>query len=244
MKNWSLLPTLFLFTLFCCGTCFAQNATSKTPPAKEDERSPEKICPTVSVSCPNDPKLGEPFEFRATIAGGDSTVIPTYNWEVANGDLIEGQGTPTIRVWASGRQGVTATLRVGGFDRVCIHGTASCSTPSIHDPMPPPQKIDSYGLLRFDQVRAKLDRFASVLMESPGAMGFIRGFSHIENKTGGALKAAEDAKRYLVEKFAIEKDRIRIDDGGTQEEFMIELWLIPQGSYLPEVQPKKDSPKH
>ena len=237
MKNRSFLSTFFLFAV-CCGTSLAQDATSKTPPAKEDQRSREKICPTVTVSCPEDPKLGEDFEFKASIVGGDPTVTPTYIWEVANAELIDGQGTPTIRVWALGRQGVTAKLRVGGFDSVCSR-TASCSTASIHDPLPAPQRIDSYGLLRFDQVRAKLDRFATVLKKSPGAMGYIRGFSRQENKTGEDRKAAHNAKQYLVEKFDIEKDGIRVDDGGTQEEFLIELWLIPQGSYLPEVQPKK-----
>ena len=73
-------------------------------------------------------------------------------------------------------------------------------------------------------------------------MGYIR-FSRPENKTGEAQKAAEDAKQYLVEKFDIDKDRIRIGDGGTQKEFTVELWLVPQGSYLPDIQPK-DLPKN
>ena len=73
-------------------------------------------------------------------------------------------------------------------------------------------------------------------------MAFIR-FNRPKNEIGESRKAADDAKHYLVEKFEIEKDRIRIDDGGTQGEFMIELWLVPQGSSLPEVQPKKGSPK-
>jgi|SRR5688572_1069521 len=241
MKNWFLLSVIYLLLLVPCQPSFAQSSTTQSPAANTEQKDWKKTCPTVSVSCSNDPKLNEPMEFRATVGGGNPSVIPSYNWEVVNGEIIDGQWTSAITVVVSDYMSVTATVTLGGFDNICSR-TASCST-TICRPRPPPKKFDSYGLIPFDQVRIKLEQFAAALNKQPYAMGFIR-FSRSKNETGEARKAADDAKQYLVEKFDIEKGRIRVEDGGTQEEFTIELWLIPQGSYLPEVQPKTNLPKN
>ena len=238
MKYWFLLSIVCLISFAEGRTCFAQPATTQKPITKQDQGDSHPICPTVSVSCPADPVLNV-LDFTAMVGGGDPNVSPTYHWEVANGEIIAGQGTPAIRVKREECQTVTGTLRIGGFDPICSR-TASCSTRTCHT-LPTPKKFESYGLIPFDQVRVKLEQFSAALEKQPGAMGFIR-FSGSKNETGKARKAADDAKQYLVEKFDIEKDRIRIDDGGAQEEFMIELWVVPQGSYLPEVQPKTNPP--
>lgn len=238
MKKWFLLSVICLVALIVCHPSFAQTSTEQSPAANTERW--KKICPTVSVSCPNDPKLNEPMEFKATVGGGDPNVIPAYNWTVANGEIIEGQGTPAIRVVVFDYASITATLNLGGLEAICSK-TASCSL-IICRPLPPPKRIDSYGLIPFDQVRVKLEQFAAALNRQPFAIGYIR-FSRHKNERAEAQQAADDAKQYLVEKFDIEKDRIRVEDGGSHEEFMIELWLIPQGSYLPEVQPKMKSPE-
>src|SRR5688500_11725984 len=235
MKNWFLLSVIYLLLWVLCQPSFAQSSTTQSTAANTEQNDWKKICPTVTVSCPNDPKLNEPMEFRATVGGGDPNAIPSYNWEVVNGEIINGQGTRAITVVVSDYASVTATVNLGGFDNICSR-TASCSM-MICRPLPPPKKFNSYGPIPFDQVRVKLEQFAAALKKQTHAMGFIR-FSRPKNGTGEAQKAADDAKQYLVEKFDIEEDRIRVEDGGTQEEFMIELWLIPQGSYLPEAQPK------
>jgi hypothetical protein len=185
--------------------------------------------------------LSEPFDFTATICGGDPNATPTFNWEAAGGEIIEGQGTLAIKVKAEGPQSVTATLRVGGLDKACSR-TASCSTAVILR-LPFPIKLHSYGLLPFDQVRARLDQFAAALNEHPGAMGYILGYGGRHSHTGGAQTAIDSAKQYLVEKFDIEKDRIRTVDGGFRREFTIELWLVPTGALPPAADPKVDPDK-
>lgn len=236
------MSVVCLFAFIGGGTSFAQDMTSQNPTTKVDRRDPHRICPTVSVSCPDNPDLTQQYDFTATVGGGDPDVTPTYTWEVANAEIIAGQGTPAIRVRPLPNLTVTATVRIGGYDPVCSR-TASCSTVVCRFNLPPPTKIDTYGLISFDQVRAKLEQFAEALKKQPGAMAYIR-FSRRKNETVEAQSAAVNAKQYLFEKFDIEKDRIRVDDGGIQEEFKIELWLVPQGSYLPEVQPKTNPPKN
>ena len=239
MKYWLLLSIVCLIAFGEGQTCFAQPATTPNPIIKQDKGDSHAVCPTVSVSCPADPII-EVLDFKATVAGGDPNVLPTYHWEVSDGEIIAGQGTPAVRVKREKCQSVTATVRIGGFDGICSR-TASCSTTLCHT-FPGPKKFESYGPIPYDQVRVKLEQFAAELKKQPFSMAFIR-FNRPKNEIGESRKAADDAKQYLVEKFDIEKGRIRIDDGGTQGEFMIELWLVPQGSSLPEVQPKKGSPK-
>jgi hypothetical protein len=237
MKNWFFLLKILLFVLICCVTSLAQHATTQKPAAKEDQRESHGLCPTVSVSCPAEPDLNEPFDFTATVDGGDRDVSPTYHWEVVNGEIIAGQGTPAIRVKALAYQTVTATVHIGGFDTICSR-SASCSTVVYHPKLPPPKKIDSYGLISSLQVKTKLDRFAAVLKEHPTALGFISGHGSRQSGAGEVRKAVDNAKQYLVDKFGIQKDRIRTSDSKLREEFMVELWLIPMGSPLPPDDPE------
>jgi len=97
---------------------------------------PQK-CPTVTVSCRTEVKEGEAIPFIAIVNGGDSSVVPSYNWEVSTGRIIEGQGTASIKLDMTGFGGhsPTATVTISGYDSVCAM-TASCSI--LQEPPPPP----------------------------------------------------------------------------------------------------------
>jgi hypothetical protein len=55
------------------------------------------ICPTLEVTGGGGVKGGETVEFTANVSGGTAADI-TYNWTVSQGEIIEGQGTPKIKV--------------------------------------------------------------------------------------------------------------------------------------------------
>lgn len=97
-------------------------ALSSPSPAAQNEP-----CPGISVSCPSDVEVGKPQVFKASV--GDSNAKLSYIWEVVGGLLVEGQGTPEIKVNLTRRldEGVVATLRVCGLDPTCVT-TGSCST--------------------------------------------------------------------------------------------------------------------
>jgi len=99
-------------------------------------RSQEK-CPTVTVSCPTEVKEGAAIPFIAIVNGGDSSVVPSYKWEVSTGRIIEGQGTASIKLDMTGFGGhsPTATVTISGYDSACAR-TASCSI--LQEPPPPP----------------------------------------------------------------------------------------------------------
>jgi len=66
-------------------------------------------------------------EVKGTVPKGS-----TYVWTVSKGSIIEGQGTPTMKVVADWKDGttLTATLEVIGLPESCPN-TASESTPTI-----------------------------------------------------------------------------------------------------------------
>ncbi len=88
---------------------------------------PECYCPTLSVTGVEEITAGETAEFTANVSGGTSAEI-TYNWTVSQGEIVEGQGTPTIRVETTDEMTgtVEATVEIGG-EGLCPDCTRTAS---------------------------------------------------------------------------------------------------------------------
>ena len=82
------------------------------------------VCPTLDVIAPeivtNQSSI---LTFEAKAGDGDIDGL-SYNWYVSAGKIIEGQGTPTIKVDAEGAKEVTATVQIGGFCETCARTTS------------------------------------------------------------------------------------------------------------------------
>lgn len=82
------------------------------------------VCPTLSVVAPVAPtKAGETMTFTANASGGSGEMI-TYDWVVSDGEIIEGQGTPVIKVATNVKMAgktIKATLEIGGVCEACVH---------------------------------------------------------------------------------------------------------------------------
>ena len=184
-------------------------------------------CPTVSVSCPTDVKLGEPITFTASVSG-DANV--TYNWSVSAGTISSGQGTSSISVDTTGLGGqtVTATVELGGLDPSCSR-TASCTT-GVIPAAAVPVKFDEYGNIRFNDEKARLDNYAIQLQNQPGSQGYIVAYGSCE---GEAQARADRAKDYLVNTRGIDAGRLMTVDGGCRSDLTVELWVVPTGATPP-----------
>ncbi|HKO44341.1 MAG TPA: hypothetical protein VJU84_13780 [Pyrinomonadaceae bacterium] len=218
--------------LLAVGAAYSQSAApSKSAPAAQEM---ERICPTISVSCPNDPKANEPIRFTGNVTGGIPRAEPLYYWTISHGEIIEGQGTLVIAVKAADPQTLTGTLTVFGYNKRCGN-TASCSTPTICPPIPP-KKFDSYGQLRTQERNLRLDQFLAALNNNPGAQGYILGYRGPSSPAGASEKAIAEAREYLIS-VGIENGRIVTVDSGLDEEFKVELWVVPAGSVPPAAHP-------
>lgn len=86
-------------------------------------------CPMLSVDAPALPiKAGEIMTFTASVSGSAGELV-TYNWTVSDGKIIEGQGTPIIRVATNSKMAgktVKANVEIGGVCEEC-HKTESAN---------------------------------------------------------------------------------------------------------------------
>ena len=96
------------------------------PPVKQNQ-IPD--CPRITVTCPDaSPGENKPIRFKASVTGGKPGSEISYNWSVSKGTISRGQGTAVIEVEVTDvdREGLTATVELGGFEPNC-NRAASCA---------------------------------------------------------------------------------------------------------------------
>lgn len=101
--------------------------------------------------------------------------------------------------------------------------------------------FDSYGKIPFEDARARLDNFATQLSATnearPNSRGFILVYAGQSGHEAEAKKVADCAKNYLVKVRGADPDSIIAVDGGYQNEFKVELYIIPGDAYPPMLKP-------
>ncbi len=85
-------------------------------------------CPKLEISCPDEvPESGKTYVVKLHVEGAHDPEKLSYKWSVSSGEIIDGQGTPTMKVrFTEGGKTLTATVEVGGLPKNCPN-TASCS---------------------------------------------------------------------------------------------------------------------
>jgi hypothetical protein len=191
---------------------------------------PAIICPNVTVSCPDAASENATTTFTATLSGGSPGITPTYNWTISAGRIISGQGTPSITVDTTGMAGQTlrANLDVGGFNTPC---PASCTT-SIPI-MNKPRKFDEYYDIARNDEKARLDNYAIQLQSEPGSQGYVIVYPSRRAKPNDAQARAQRISDYLVNSRGIDTRRVVIIMGPPREDWLFELWVVPEGAPPP-----------
>jgi hypothetical protein len=192
---------------------------------------PRPVCPDVSIICPTDIVPDQPLTFSSNVSGGSPSVTPIYNWTVSAGTIIEGQGTPTIKVDTTGLAGQTvrATLSMGGYTLDC---SASCAV-QIPIPQPNCRKFDEFPDIARNDEKARLDNYAVELQNDPTATAYVIVYPGRASRSGDVQKHTTRIVDYLVNSRGIDARRIVTLVGTTREELMVELWTCPQGAPPP-----------
>ncbi len=182
-------------------------------------------CPTVSVTGPGSATTpGDVMTFTANASGGNVTDL-TYNWTVTQGEIIEGQGTPSIRVQTSaamGGQNVTATVTTGSAICPCtgtVSETGIIATPETFT------ERDRFGPLPNDEVRARVENFYIELNNTPSATGYIIIYG-TEREITRREKQIRDSIRFRN----LDPNRVTIvrgGDKGTGVETV--FYIVPSG---------------
>jgi hypothetical protein len=191
---------------------------------------PEIVCPNVTVSCPDAASENAPATFTATISGGSGGITPTYNWTVSAGRIISGQGTTSITVDTAGLAGqsIRANLDVGGYGMRC---PASCATsiPIVNKP----HKFDEYYDIARNDEKARLDNYAIQLQSEPSSQGYIIVYPSRKASAAQAQARAQRVSDYLVNSRGIDSHRVVITMGPPREDWLFELWVVPEGTPPP-----------
>lgn len=185
------------------------------------------VCPTVNVSCPERVVVDQAVTFTSTITGGLGNIVPTYNWTISAGTIIEGQGTPTIKVDTKGLAGqsIKAGLSLGGYNLDC---SANCS---IEFPIPLTcRKFDELiGLSRNDE-KARLDNYLIDLQNDPTSTAHVIVYPAQRGKPGAVQTQTTHIVDYLVNSRGLDARRIVTQVGTPRDAMTVELWSCPQGA--------------
>ena len=191
---------------------------------------PPPVCPTVNVTCPEAGSENAPVTFTANVSGGTPGITPSYNWTISAGHIISGQGTPSITVDTKGLAGQTvrATLDIAGFGTPC---PASCAVaiPNVNRP----RKFDEYYDIARNDEKARLDNYAIQLQAEPGSEGYVIVYPARKANPTQAQARAQRISDYLVNTRGLDSHRVVITMGPAREDWLFELWIVPEGTPPP-----------
>jgi hypothetical protein len=188
------------------------------------------VCPNVTVSCPEAGSENAPVTFTANVSGGTPNIRPGYNWSVSAGQILTGQGTPSITVDTAGLSGQTvrASVDITGFGTPCP-ATCAVAIPIINKP----HKFDEYYDIARNDEKARLDNFAIQLNSEPGSQGYAIVYGSRRAKPGEAQARAQRISDYLVNTRGIDSHRVVVILGPQREGWLVELWVVPEGTPPP-----------
>ncbi len=206
-----------------CGVC--SDPMTKTATVRDCECVEVCNCGTLSVSGP--PAVvqpGETMTFRAEVSGGDQQNL-NYNWSVDKGEIIRGQGTPTIVVGGTDDlAGQTVTARVE-MTADCAECAQSGSDTGVVADRPEPVLIDEFGKLANNDVRARIDALFIRLQSNPTATGYIINYGPAREVT-----ARERLIRNHIQMRNYDPSRIILVNGGVESSTRTRIWLVPAGA--------------
>ena len=207
------------------------NRFTSTTVVVKDCPTVRPTCPNVGITCPTKIAIDQPLTFTSNVSSTTSGVAPIYNWSVSAGSIIQGQGTPTIKVDTTGLAGQTikATLSMSGYTLEC---SASCAV-SMPVPEAKVRKFDEFPDIARNDEKARLDNFAIELQNDPTATAYVIVYPGRTSKRGDVQHHSSRIIEYLVHSRGLDERRIVTLVGAPREELFVQLWVTPQGAAPP-----------
>lgn len=185
-------------------------------------------CPTYSIPQVSSLELiGEVLGVKETLGDEWARQI-VYEWQISQGKVISGQGTPRL-VWASAQdhnvQELEVKLNIKGAPPD-IPGSKSCFL--RFDPSCIEHRVGGYKSDNTQEEQSALDAAASLLKTRDSiSVLYILSYAGRSSCISEANWRANRAKKYLAEKHGINEHRVIPVDGGYQETFSVELIITP-----------------
>lgn len=227
-----------LLALIVSAACLTGGGGDRVPLSTLEPRSATDQCPAITVSCPFDPVgPGNLGIVSASVSGGDASFEPTYHWEISAGEIVSGQDTSTITVKPSFEGSTTLTVTVGGgnYPSEC-NKSASCTFSPYCRIVS--RKFDTFGDLNTSKLDARLEDFAIELDNNPSAQGYVIVYGKVGGDPTKITSRIRRIEEYLIGNRGIDGGRIVSVDGGSLDQFTVELWIVPSVANPPTAGPK------
>jgi len=178
------------------------------------------------------------------LLGDEKTRQLVFRWEVSDATIVSGQGTPNITVdigkpQALGVRNVVVAVDVKGIPPYCETGLTRSLR--INPACASPPTFDTYCDLPLKSEESRLDALANALKADPNSVAYILAYAG----QGACIWEAEwrtnRAKKYLVEKRAIDSERVITMDGGFREKSVIEIFVAARDGCGPLPMPTRRS---
>jgi hypothetical protein len=213
------------FPLFFCSVLFFAVAVS----AQTNQTS---NCPPIDVSGGGIAKPGEAQTFTASVENYDLSKL-SFNWSVSTGEILEGQGTLSIKVLKKNDAGenITATVEIKGLPQGCAKTASETGSPFYG---PYPRLFDEFSISELRIDKARLDYLVNKLGNDPNAQAFI--IEYFKPKTPKRIinQKIQKITDYLVNQRKLEKDGFTISTAFRDEGNWTKVWIIPPGANLPQ----------
>ena len=190
-------------------------------------------CPTISVKGPADITVpGDTMKFSLNPPPKHSENLK-YKWIVSAGEIVEGQGTPTINVQTTRQmagESITVKVVVAGLTNDCPN--TSEDQRRIWDPSTIRQPMDHYRKLKPSDQKVRLDSyFAWLANRKDEKLYIILQFSKGSDQAELRKRVKKIKDHIKFRRF--QSDRIVILAEPSDKEETI-IWQIPSGASEPE----------
>ncbi len=120
-RFWSTTVVTALLSLALIAYVLELTSSANTSHAKQG-------CPKITIECPTElVAKGNPHPVSVNIVGADNKEKLSYQWSVSNGEIVEGQGTTSIKVRViNSYEPTKVTIKVCGLGGGC-QNTTWCS---------------------------------------------------------------------------------------------------------------------
>ncbi len=164
---------------------------------------------------------------KASLLNRSLSAYP-IKWSVTGGEIVEGQGTPTIQVQTDETaEALTARVEISDVypQPVLVSGTLK------FDQWPLAENIDEFDFSTQGYVKMKLDGFFVELNNNPDNQGHVVIFPKTERQRA----TIERIVRTHIKWRKFDNSRLTIVRGMDSSQSAVQFWLVPPGATLPEL---------
>ncbi|HEY0462241.1 MAG TPA: hypothetical protein VGC97_24115 [Pyrinomonadaceae bacterium] len=200
-------------------------------------QSENLVCPKIEVVGGGVLQPGELMSFSAKVSGELIKQNLAYEWKVSTGTILSGQGTNSIAVDTArlSSETITAEVKIKGLPENCVNKASE--TGSVY-PNIPIEKLDAFGKLTDNFVKARIDVLYAELGNDPQGRGYIINYGtdkEIENRKRQIQKAIAfrkyDSKRVILIRGGANPNGPGVRDG---QGVWTRIYIIAPGGRIPQ----------